>query len=522
MTISRNLSFLAEGVSSTGVLGATYGGTGQSSITTGDLLYGSATNIISKLAIGSTGTILRVVSGVPAWGTDYTGTVTSVAALTLGTTGTDLSSTVANGTTTPVITLNVPTASATNRGVLSSADWTTFNNKGSGSVTSVAATVPAFLSISGSPITTSGTLAITYSGTALPVANGGTGLVSLTAGYIPYGNGTSALSSSSGLTTNGSNLTATGSITGGSLVTTGGGTLNGSFSVGSTGYPQFVASAGSAAYLKIDATVNGGGQLWRIGDGIYNFGIFSIYNQTANLFPLNVFASGGVSIGNATDPGATNLSVTGSISNGGTSTFSSSLFKVGVNTANTGPGATNSLYGYRNSSIGWNIQNNATTNGYVIQLTSGTVAGTGWNFIDAYSDIFGTPIDQFRVVGNGNVVNTNNSYGSISDAKLKQNISLSSSQWSDVKELGQIIKKYSLISDETNTLQLGWIAQDVQNISPKLVFSTADKDVDGNDLGTETLGIHYSVAYMKAFKALSEAMIRIEQLETRLAAANIG
>jgi hypothetical protein len=57
------------------------------------------------------------------------GTVTSVAALTLGTTGTDLSSTVANGTTTPVITLNVPTASASNRGALSSTDWTTFNNK---------------------------------------------------------------------------------------------------------------------------------------------------------------------------------------------------------------------------------------------------------------------------------------------------------------------------------------------------------------------------------------------------------
>lgn len=70
------------------------------------------------------------------------GTVTSVAALTLGTTGTDLSSTVVNGTTTPVITLNVPTASATNRGVLSSTDWTTFNNKGSGTVTSVTGTAP--------------------------------------------------------------------------------------------------------------------------------------------------------------------------------------------------------------------------------------------------------------------------------------------------------------------------------------------------------------------------------------------
>ena len=57
------------------------------------------------------------------------GTVTSVAALTLGTSGTDVSSTVANGTTTPVITLNLPTASATNRGALSSTDWSTFNGK---------------------------------------------------------------------------------------------------------------------------------------------------------------------------------------------------------------------------------------------------------------------------------------------------------------------------------------------------------------------------------------------------------
>jgi hypothetical protein len=57
------------------------------------------------------------------------GTVTSVAALTLGTAGTDVSSSVATGTTTPVITFNLPTASATNRGALSSTDWSTFNNK---------------------------------------------------------------------------------------------------------------------------------------------------------------------------------------------------------------------------------------------------------------------------------------------------------------------------------------------------------------------------------------------------------
>jgi hypothetical protein len=40
-----------------------------------------------------------------------------------------LSSTVANSTTTPVITLNVPNASASNRGALTSTDWSTFNGK---------------------------------------------------------------------------------------------------------------------------------------------------------------------------------------------------------------------------------------------------------------------------------------------------------------------------------------------------------------------------------------------------------
>lgn len=58
---------------------------------------------------------------------------------------------------------------------------------GTGTVTSVAATVPAFLSITGSPITTSGTLAITYSGTALPIANGGTGATSAAAALTALG-----------------------------------------------------------------------------------------------------------------------------------------------------------------------------------------------------------------------------------------------------------------------------------------------------------------------------------------------
>jgi len=55
-------------------------------------------------------------------------------------------------------------------------------------VTSVAMTVPTFLSVAGSPITSSGTLAVTLSGTALPIANGGTGATTLAGANIAVTN----------------------------------------------------------------------------------------------------------------------------------------------------------------------------------------------------------------------------------------------------------------------------------------------------------------------------------------------
>jgi len=93
------------------------------------------------------------------------GTVTSVAALTLGTTGTDLSSTVATGTTTPVITLQVPTASASNRGALSSTDWSTFNGKQAALVSGTNIKTVAGVSLLGSGDV--GLIGGTYGGTGV-------------------------------------------------------------------------------------------------------------------------------------------------------------------------------------------------------------------------------------------------------------------------------------------------------------------------------------------------------------------
>jgi hypothetical protein len=208
---------------------------------------------------------------------------------------------VATGTTTPVISMAA--ANGTTNGYLTSTDWTTFNSKqpagtyvtsvsgttgritssggttpaidlasgvatpgttGSaslipvitidtygrvtsittaanpqGTVTSVAASVPSFLSISGSPITSSGTLAISYSGTALPIANGGTNQTAFTgpSGNVKglvYFDGTSLANDAtvtdagydtSTNTLQAKNMTASGTITAANYVGISGGTF---------------------------------------------------------------------------------------------------------------------------------------------------------------------------------------------------------------------------------------------------------------------------------------------------------
>lgn len=57
----------------TGVLPAANGGTAQSTYTTGDLIYASASNTLAKRAIGTTGQVLTVAGGVPTWAASATG-----------------------------------------------------------------------------------------------------------------------------------------------------------------------------------------------------------------------------------------------------------------------------------------------------------------------------------------------------------------------------------------------------------------------------------------------------------------
>lgn len=158
------------------------------------------------------------------------------------------------------------------------------------------------------------------------------------------------------------------------------------------------------------------------------------------------------------------------------------------------------------------------TNGYGIN--AGVSAGAGTTTYVLWATHSRTsPGDGgtncFAVFTNGNTVNINNSYGAISDAKLKENIVDASSQWNDLKALQ--VRNYNFKEEtghETHT-QLGVVAQEVELISPGLVTESPDRDEEGNDLGTVTKSVNYSVLYMKAVKALQEAQTRIETLESQ-------
>ena len=119
--------------------------------------------------------------------------------------------------------------------------------------------------------------------------------------------------------------------------------------------------------------------------------------------------------------------------------------------------------------------------------------------------------DKFIVLSNGNVQSRTDSYGGISDERLKDNIVNATSKLDDLNKVR--IVNYNF-KDEPDEKQLGVIAQELQKIFPKMVY----------DYGEEKhLAVKYSIFVPMLIKALQEAddkinalSAKVEELEAKL------
>jgi hypothetical protein len=167
-----------------------------------------------------------------------------------------------------------------------------------------------------------------------------------------------------------------------------------------------------------------------------------------------------------------------------------------------------------------------------------TTLGSNAINTNSYHYIAGTigGADRLYIYGNGNVVNVNNSYGSLSDIKLKENIQDASPKLDDLMKVK--IRNYNLIGEETK--QIGVIAQELEEVFPSMVDESEDfedvevpqLDEEGNEVlneegesvttkekvskGTTTKSVKYSVFVPILIKAMQEQQAQIQELKTEI------
>jgi hypothetical protein len=140
-----------------------------------------------------------------------------------------------------------------------------------------------------------------------------------------------------------------------------------------------------------------------------------------------------------------------------------------------------------------------------------SVSGQNNNVLVVNSDYPSSGTNTMYMEADGDIATRSGSYGTISDQRLKQQITTANSQWDDVK--AAVVKKYKFNADveefaDDAPEQIGWIAQELETAGLNGVVK------DGQD-GFKS--VKTTVLMIKAFKALQEAMARIETLETKVA-----
>jgi len=120
-----------------------------------------------------------------------------------------------------------------------------------------------------------------------------------------------------------------------------------------------------------------------------------------------------------------------------------------------------------------------------------------------------------RCMADGDFENANNSYGSTSDKKLKENIVDATPKLDDLCKVK--IRNFNKIGEDTK--QIGVIAQELEEIFPKMISESEDLEItkDGTKkLGTKTKSVKYSVFVPMLVKAIQEQQEIIEDLKKRI------
>jgi len=174
-----------------------------------------------------------------------------------------------------------------------------------------------------------------------------------------------------------------------------------------------------------------------------------------------------------------------------------------------------------------------------VSAGSGGIYGLNLNFSGQTPDnnasafiVANDSTTRFRVYADGDVQNHDNSYGAISDERIKSEIVDANSQWDDIKALR--VRNYKKNEDiaqygDKAWVQLGVIAQELEAagmdkcVKQEVLYTADDQDVLINKTAKEGdikeyKAVKYSILYMKAIKALQEAMAKIETLETKVKA----
>lgn len=237
-TSITTLGTLTTGTWNATAISETNGGTNQTTYSSGQILYASAANTLSKLSVGTSGQVLTVSGGLPSWATPAASGVTSVSG-----TANRISST---GGNTPVIDIDAA--------YVGQATITTLGTIGTG----------------------------TWEGTTVAVNHGGTGATTLTG--VLTGNGTSAITANT--------VTQNGVLYGGAS------NAVSSTATGSSG--QVLQSAGASAPVYSTATfpstATGTGKILRA-DGTNWVATTSTYPATNNSGDL-IYGSAGSAYSN--------------------------------------------------------------------------------------------------------------------------------------------------------------------------------------------------------------------------------